>query len=55
MFYCLIIIFPSDGGLDVIDITAIEISLSYQFAGQVVLPVLHPEGDVKAIAVCDPV
>jgi hypothetical protein len=55
MFYCLIVIFPSDGRLDVIDITVIEISLSYQFTGQVVLPASHPEGDGEAIVVCDPV
>jgi len=47
--------FPSHGGLNAIYLAVIEVRLSYGAAGQVVLPATHPEGDVEAIVVRNPV
>ena len=55
MFDGFIVVFPSHGWLDGIDVTAIEVSLSYRFAGQMVLPASHSHGDHEAVAICDPI
>jgi len=51
----LIVVFPLHGGLNAIYVAAIDVRLSCGTAGQVLLPAAHLQGDVKSIAICNPV